>query len=188
MESPASVTLTAGSYIRLEPGFQATAGSAFHTVIDPNVVNWQPIPIPVPPTPCTDCGLNYIDGSGGTAPQAIFAPNTGNNTGYVGCFNVYPPYQLIACNISLSTTAYLNTNGHFHSDPLPPYSTISPTSGYTGNYTGLEMPVTFTTKQVGQIELLTMVDNDDGEVNYWDYAVGYDSFVLISETRPSFNK
>jgi hypothetical protein len=186
VQDPASVTLTAGSYIHLEPGFDAVAtnGTAtFQAVINPNVVNWQPIPVPAPPTPCTDCGENYIDGSSGTNPQFIFAPNTGNNTEYVGCNNTYPPYQLIPCNVSLSITAYANTNGHFHSVPPPPSSTISPTFGNTGNYTGLQMPVTTTTTQVGQIERLEVVDNDDGDVEYVDYAVGYDSLVYLGNSN-----
>jgi hypothetical protein len=45
VQNPASVTLAAGSYIRLEPGFDAAAGSApftFFAVIDPNVTQGPP--------------------------------------------------------------------------------------------------------------------------------------------------
>lgn len=180
---PASVTLTAGSYITLEPGFDAvaTTGTAtFHAVINPNVGQWQPIPIPSPPTACTDCGLNYADGSSGTNPQAVYAPNSTNNL-YAYCTDWSYKYTL-PCHISLSITAYEYTNGHFHSNPLPPYSSINPNYGYTGNYQNYSMAVVLTTTQVGQIETITVVNNDNGDVINYDYGVGYLGLVRINNS------
>jgi hypothetical protein len=179
---PASVTLTAGSYITLEPGFDAvaTTGTAtFHAVINPNVGQWQPIPVPLPPAPCTACGLNYADGSSGTNPQAVYAPSSAIKL-YAYCTNAQN--YTIPCHIGLSNTAYLNTNGHFHSYPLPPFSSVYPTSGYTGNYASYSMPIVLTTTQVGQIETITAVNQDNGYVINYDYGVGYSGLVYIDNS------
>ncbi len=189
VQNPASVTLSAGSYIRLEPGFDAVAGSTFHAVIDPNVVNWQPIPVPDPPTACTDCGLNFVDSSSDLNPQAVFAPNSSNssgsgsgNIGYAVCLDETETY-VVPCNISLSTTTYPNTNGHYHNNPAPLVSTISPASGYTGNYPNYAMPITLATTRVGQIENLFVADLDTGLGTSYDYAVGYLNFVYIDNSN-----
>lgn len=82
VQAPASVTLTSGNYIRLQPGFHATAGATFHAAIDPNVVNWQPIPVPDPPAPCTDCGLDFL---GGNQVADLYAPSSSNQL-YAYCW------------------------------------------------------------------------------------------------------
>lgn len=180
VQAPASVTLTSGSYIHLEPGFTVTGGSAFHAVIDPNVVQWQPIPVPAPPTPCTSCGLNYADGSSGTNPQAVYAPSSSIKL-YAYCTDAQRQY-VVPCNIGMSNTAYLYTNGHFHSYLLPHFSSINPTSGYTGNYANYSMPVMLTTTQVGQIETITVVNQNSGYVTNYDYGVGYSGLVYIDNS------
>jgi hypothetical protein len=191
VQDPATVTLTAGSSIVLTPGFDAvaTTGTAtFQAVINPNVSQWQPIPVPAPPTACTDCGEDFaLAASGGISPQATFAPNS-TNTGYASCVDEYG--YLVPCNLSLSIASYLDTNGHYHESPLPPTSSISPSFGYTGDYPDLQMPATITTTQVGQFETLsvTPTDCDNGEEGItcneynWDYAVGYQSFVYIGNS------
>lgn len=192
VQDPASVTLTAGSYIKLEPGFDAvaTSGTAtFQAVINPNVTQWQPIPVPPPPTACTDCGEDFaLAASTGISPQATFAPSS-TNTLYAYCID--QDGYLVPCNVRLSVAVYLETNGHYHYSPLPPISSISPSSGYTGNYPNLNMPVTLTTTQVGEFETVGVYpsDCDNGEegvtcieTNY-DYAVGYNSLVYIGNSN-----
>ncbi len=184
VQDPASVTLSAGSYIRLEPGFNATAGSTFHAVINPNVVNWQPIPVPAPPTACTDCGLNYAAAAGGLSPQDIYAPNI-TDILYAVCLDQYG--NILACNLSLSVITYEGTNGHYHNFPLAPASGISPSSGNTANYPNWQMPVTLTTTQVGQIETISVVPTGDAEgppaiEGYYTYAVGYLNFVYMDNS------
>ena len=187
VQDPASVTLTTGSYIRLEPGFDAVAtnGTAtFQAAINPNVVQWQPIPVPAPPTACTNCGLDFAEAAVGISPQATYAPNS-TNTLYAVCLDEYQ--DIVACNLSLSVAAYQNTNGHYHNFPLAPTSAISPSSGYTGNYPNLQMPVTLTTTQVGQFETVSVAPTGcpEGdtciETNY-DYAVGYTGLVYIGDS------
>jgi inhibitor of cysteine peptidase len=73
------------------------------------------IPVPPPPTACTNCGLSYADTGSGANPQTVFAPNS-SNTLYAYCENPSNG-QVVACNISLSTTYYQYTNGHFHGNP-----------------------------------------------------------------------
>lgn len=192
VQDPASVTLTAGSYIKLEPEFDAvaTSGAAtFQAVINPNVSQWQPIPAPAPPTACTDCGEGFaLAASSGISPQATFAPSS-TNTLYAYCLD--QDGYLVLCNVSLSVASYLGTNGHYHYSPLPPTSTIAPSSGYTGNYSNLNMPVTLTTTQVGQFETVgvTPTNCDNGEAGVtctetnFDYAVGYQSLVYIGSSN-----
>jgi len=91
--------------------------------------------------------------------------------------------QVVACNISLSTTYYQYRNGHFHSNPPPPVSSISPSSGYTGSYSNWQIPVTLTTTQVGQIEALYISDDDNGDVVHYDYGVGYLGLVYIDNSN-----
>ena len=188
VQDPASVTLTAGSYIKLEPGFDAvaTTGTAtFQAVINPNVTQWQPIPVPAPPTACTDCGLDFAESASGISPQATYAPSS-TTTLYAFCLdeNGY----LTACNLSLSVAVYVNTNGHYHTFPPPPNSDISPSSGYTGSYPTLNMPVTLTTTQVGQFETIVLDATGcaEGEIcsetNY-NYAVGYTGLVYIGNSN-----
>lgn len=188
VQDPATVTLTAGSSITLQPGFDAVAtdGTAtFQAVINPSVVNWQPIPVPAPPTACTDCGLDFAASAAGISPQATYAPNS-SNTLYAVCYDTASG-DLVACNLSLSTAAYLDTNGHYHESPIPPISVISPSSGYTGAYSNLQMPVTLTTTQVGQFETVSLVPScGEGvpcsESNY-DYAVGYTGLVFNANSN-----
>ncbi len=192
VQDPASVTLTAGSSITLAPGFDAvaTTGTAtFQAVINPDVVNWQPIPVPSPPTACTNCGEDFaLAASSGISPQATFAPSS-SNTLYAYCLDENA--DVVPCDLSLSIASYLKTNGHFHDSPLPPTSSISPSSGYTGDYPDWNMPVTLTTTQIGQFETVsvTPTDCDNGEegetcieTNY-DYAVGYSSLVYIANSN-----
>ena len=157
VQNPSSVTLTAGSYIRLEPGFNATAGSAFHAVIDPGVVNWQPIPVPAPPTACDECGLDFVNSQSGTSAQDMYAPSTSysspNINKYAYCQELDPPYYVVPCNISLSISAVLNSNGHYHSVPPPPVSSVSPAYGYTGNYPNYAMPITLRPLKSGKLRI-----------------------------------
>ncbi|MGD0792043.1 MAG: hypothetical protein ABR920_09755 [Terriglobales bacterium] len=188
VQDPASVTLTAGSYIKLEPGVDAVAtngAATFQAVINPNVVNWKPIPVPAPPTACTDCGLNYDESASGISPQATYAPSS-TNILYAVCLDEYG--DVVACNLSLSVAAYESTNGHYHNFPLAPTSGISPSSGYTGSYPNWNMPVTLATTQVGQFETVSVVPTGCGEgdtcieTNY-DYAVGYTGLVYIGNSN-----
>jgi hypothetical protein len=139
------------------------------------------ISIPPPPAACTNCCLNYADSGGGANPQAVFAPNS-TNTLYAYCENQNTG-QVVPCNVSLSTTYYQYTNGHFHNNPPPPVSTVSPNSGYTGNYSNFEMPVTITTTQVGQIESLSVSDDDNGSAIHYDYGIGYLGLVYIDNSN-----
>jgi hypothetical protein len=62
VQAAASVTFTAGNYIRLEPGFHAIAGSAaiaFHAIINPNVQS-APITISAQPPPASKPSKEYI--------------------------------------------------------------------------------------------------------------------------------
>jgi hypothetical protein len=190
VQDPASVTLTAGSYITLQPGFHAVAGSAtvtFQAVISPNVVNWQPIPVPAPPTACTDCGLDFVNSNSGTSAQDMYAPSSSNSSAninkYAYCQELVSPYYVVPCNISLTISAVLNSNGHYHSVPPPPVSTISPAYGYTGNYPNYAMPITLTTTQVGQVEnLLLSSDIDNGVPTYYVYSVGYRGLISVDNS------
>jgi hypothetical protein len=188
VQNPASVTLSAGSYIRLEPGFNATSGSTFHAVINPNVVNWQPITVPAPPTACADCGLNFVNSISGTSAQDMYAPSTSyssvNMNKYAYCTELNPPYRLIPCNISLSISAVPNSNGHYHSIPPPPVSSIIPAYGYTGNYPNYAMPFTLTTTQVGQVENIIVSDLDQGgQTTYHVHSVGYRGLVSVDNSN-----
>ncbi len=182
VQDPASVTLTAGSYIRLEPGFNAMAGAVFHALIDANVVQWQPIPVPPPPTACTDCGLNFVNSVAATSAQDMYTPNSSNQL-YAYCFELDQPDVIVPCNISLSTAAIPNSNGHYHTIPPPPSSSISPGTGYTGDYAGWQMPVTLATTQVGQVEDVILLDVDSGIPTYYQYAVGYHGLVSIGNSN-----
>ena len=90
VQDPATVTFTAGSSIVLAPGFDAvaTTGTAtFQAVINPNVTQWQPIPVPTPPTACTECGEDFaLAAISGISPQATFAPSS-TNTLYAYCLD-----------------------------------------------------------------------------------------------------
>ena len=139
------------------------------------------IPVPPPPTARINCGVNYADAGSGANPQTVYAPNS-SNTLYTYCENPSNG-QVVACNISLSTTYYQYRNGHFHSNPPPPVSSISPSSGYTGSYSNWQIPVTLTTTQVGQIEALYISDDDNGDVVHYDYGVGYLGSVYIDNSN-----
>jgi hypothetical protein len=180
VQAPATVTLKAGNYIRLEPGFHAIAGATFYAVIDPNVVNWQPIPVPDPPAPCTDCGLDFL--LGGNQAVDLYAPSSSNQL-YAYCW-AYDGVVVVVvpCNISLSPSSYEFTNCHLHNDPPAPFSSISPDSGYTGNYWNLAMPVTLTTTQVGQLETVYITGDADYDYYYF-YAVGYRGLVYIDNSN-----
>ena len=141
------------------------------------------IPLPPPPSACADCGLDYAYSESGANPEVVYAPNTQNSL-YAYCTNAND--QVVACNISLSTTYYEYTNGHFHDSPPPPVSTISPDTGYTGDYANYAMPVTLTTTVVGQIESVYVSDDDDGDVVHTDYGVGYLGLVFIDNSSIFF--
>jgi hypothetical protein len=188
VQDPANVTLTAGSSIRLEPGFDAVATDGtetFHAVINPNVVQWQPIPVPAPPTACQDCGLNFTEAASGIIPQDTYAPSS-TNILYAVCFD--EDGDVVPCNLSLSAATYPNTNGHYHNLPPAPTSGISPTSGNTADYPDWQMPVTLRTTQVGQFENISVVPISSGEGNpaitgYYDYAVGYSGLVYLANSN-----
>lgn len=88
---------------------------------------------------------------------------------------------VVPCNINLSPSSYESTNCHLHNDPPAPFSSISPDSGYTGNYWNLQMPVTLTTTQVGQLETVYITGDADYDA-YYDYAVGYRGLVYIDNS------
>ena len=91
--------------------------------------------------------------------------------------------MLIPCHLSLSTNYYIGTNGHFHTNPPPTTAGLNPTSGYTGNYSNLEMPVQLQTTQVGEMEAIYVEDVDDGYVYHTDYAVGYNTFTYVGPSN-----
>jgi hypothetical protein len=112
-------------------------------------------------------------------PVAVYQPNS-NNTAYAFCYNPSNQNDLIPCNLSLYTYAFDETNGHFHTNPPSPVSTVSPDSGYTGDYSNLQIPVTISTTSVGQIEEVEVDDDDDGYYYEFDYGVGYNTFTYVA--------
>ncbi len=73
-----------------------------------------------------------------------------------------------------STGVYLYTNYHYHSSPLPPWSSVSPTSGY-GDQNGY-LTFTINTTKIGQAEGLIATCSAPGynqDQKTYNYAVGY---------------
>jgi len=83
VENSASVALAAGSYIRLEPGFDAKAGNASFTLfatIDPNVANWPPNGGYDPPNiPGSYTAPDYAPDCDDISGQWIESDNVGNS-------------------------------------------------------------------------------------------------------------
>src|SRR5262249_16376 len=104
--------------------------------------------------------------------QTYFKPNTSNTlyaycSYFVGGTEIVVPY----CNISLSTTVYLYTGGHFHENESHPFSSITPTSANTGP-TGVVF-VTLNTTRVGQQEAAFVTNDDNGSTKSLVYLVGH---------------
>ncbi len=138
---------------------------------------------PPPPIPCGGCGMNQDLLNSQANPQAVFAPNSSNQL-YAYCYQPPNDQTPIPCHMSLATEAYADTNGHFHTNPPPPVSSVSPTTNIdTSTYQNYEVPVTLTTTPVGQIESLYVSDDDDGYVSHWDYGVGYNGFVYLDNSN-----
>ncbi|MGA2000966.1 MAG: hypothetical protein ABSG52_13300 [Terriglobales bacterium] len=111
----------------------------------------------------------------------LYAPSSSNQL-YAYCWTYDGVVVVVVpCNINLSPSSYESTNCHLHNDPPAPFSSISPDSGYTGNYWNLAMPVTLTTTQVGQLETVYITGDADYDA-YYDYAVGYRGLVYIDNS------
>jgi len=139
------------------------------------------LPVPPPPTPCADCGLNFVSQNSGANPQFVLAPSS-TNTLYAVCYNYYGNY--VPCNVGIVMEYYQDSNGHFHgaNSGSHPVSSVSPATGYTGNYSGYQMPITVSTTQVGQMESIEVQDFDNTVVTNTDYAVGYSGLVYLGNS------
>ena len=79
----------------------------------------------------------------------------------------YNGYVVANCYVTIFTTYYANTNGHFHNSGRPS-SSVSPSSGYT-NSAGY-VPFSMTTSAIGQAEAVFVCAYYCGST---DYGVGY---------------
>jgi hypothetical protein len=75
------------------------------------------------------------------------------------------------CYMTLATSYFANTNGHFHESIGHPYSSISP--AYVESGGNGYAPVTLTTSIIGQAEQITVCAVVSGLCSKFQYAVGY---------------
>jgi hypothetical protein len=75
------------------------------------------------------------------------------------------------CYMTLTTSYFANTNGHFHESIGHPYSSISP--AYVESGGNGYAPVTLTTSIIGQAEQITVCAVVSGLCSKFQYAVGY---------------
>jgi len=139
------------------------------------------VSLPPPPVACQYCGVDYALDYNSINPQAVLTPDT-TNTLYGYCYQPNTN-QVIACNATFQGGYYDQTNGHFHDQPPPPSSSVSPSTAYTGSYPNYEVPLTVHTTIVGQLEYIYMLDNDDGKLINFDFAVGYPNLVYIDNSN-----
>ncbi len=127
--------------------------------------------IPAPPTPAPSTYAYTASASG------MIVPPNSQNQFYFHCYQTTAsgttPIQ--GCDISISTGYYAQTNAHLHESSTHPFSSASPSSGYTdanGNFA-----FTISTTLIGQIEYFVGASTVNLTNNGIDYAIGYGDLV-----------
>jgi hypothetical protein len=137
---------------------------------------WQLIPVdssgsgvaiaPPPPTPSDYAFTSTYSG-------LVFSPKSTNRM-YFQCFAGNVP--IAGCDIALTLDYAPQTNAHLHQANAQPFSTVSPSSGYTGNDGQFAFDVS--TGYIGQVEYVLGQSSVYLQTSGFDFAVGYGDLVF----------